>query len=62
VATKSYDNLNRLTGITSWAGTPGWSVHAAFFAYQYNATNQRTRMDVGGASSASPDYWLYTYL
>ena len=52
--TKTYDYLNRLTGISSSSSSS--------FNYTYNSANQRTRADVGGASSTGPTtYWLYQY-
>ena len=61
--TKSYDNLNRLTfvGSTPATGVGSGAPPLPSFGYQYNSANQRTRADVGGASSTSPTYWLYTY-
>ena len=50
--TKSYDNLNRLTAITS---VPSADT-ARTFAYSYNDANQRTRVDLADGS-----YWLYEY-
>ena len=50
--TKSYDNLNRLTSISSSAGVSPVSS----FAYQYNAANQRTQ-----AVLADGSYWIYQY-
>lgn len=49
--TKSYDYVNRLTGISSTS-----SVAAASFGYTYNSANQRTRVD-----EADGSYWLYEY-
>jgi len=50
--TKSYDNLNRLTSISSSVGVSPVSS----FAYQYNAANQRTQ-----AVLADGSYWIYQY-
>jgi RHS repeat-associated protein len=49
--TKSYDYVNRLTGISSTS-----AVAAVSFAYAYNSANQRTRVD-----EADGSYWLYEY-
>ena len=51
---KQYDNLNRLTQISSVgsAGTPP----AISFAYQYNSANQRTQDTLADGS-----YWIYGY-
>lgn len=49
--TKSYDYVNRLTGISSTS-----AVAAVSFAYAYNDANQRTRVD-----EADGSYWLYEY-
>jgi RHS repeat-associated protein len=56
--TKSYDGFNRLTEIRT-QNSELETLNS--FAYAYNAANQRTRADVGGTSSESPTYWLYTY-
>lgn len=50
--TKSWDNLNRLSTITSSAGVTNLSS----FAYQYNLANQRTQVTLADGS-----YWVYTY-
>jgi len=55
--TKIYDYLNRLTAIQSSAGVSP----VASFNYNYNSANQRTRADIGGASSTNPTYWAYQY-
>jgi RHS repeat-associated protein len=49
---KSYDNLNRLSGITN---TPS-AVAAISAAYQYNSANQRTRL-----TREDNAYWDYGY-
>lgn len=49
--TKSYDYVNRLTGISSTSAAA-----AVSFAYAYNSANQRTRVD-----EADGSYWLYEY-
>ena len=54
--TKQYDNLGRLTDITSWVGTPGSGVRASSSAYQYNLANQRTAI-----TNADGSYWVYGY-
>ena len=50
--TKSWDNLNRLTSISS---VPSAS-SVVSFSYQYNTANQRTRR-----TEADGSYWDYTY-
>ena len=51
--TKSYDNVNRLTSISSSAPNAfGVSSHS----YSYNTANQRTRVDLADGS-----YWIYQY-
>jgi RHS repeat-associated protein len=50
--TKQYDFLNRLTSISSSAGSSSLSS----FSYVYNSANQRTR-----ATLADGFYWRYTY-
>ena len=50
--TKTWDNLNRLSTITSSAGV----TNVASFAYQYNSANQRTQVTLADGS-----YWVYTY-
>jgi hypothetical protein len=52
--TRAYDNLNRLTAITSVPAASG-SWHPSY-QYQYNAANQRTR-----ATLYDNSYWLYAY-
>ena len=51
--TRSYDNLNRLTGIMSSNGVAG---AVSSHGYQYNLANQRTRVSRQDGSS-----WLYEY-
>ena len=52
-ATKTYDNLNRLTGIVNGNGTiPAVDQRA----YAYNSANQRTAM-----TNVDGSYWVYTY-
>jgi len=52
--TKSYDNLNRLTAISSIGGAS--SASPISYAYTYNAANQRTL-----SSLADSSYWRYDY-
>ena len=48
----TYDNLNRLTGVSSApSGSVGFN-----FQYQYNAASQRTKVTLIDGS-----YWLYGY-
>jgi RHS repeat-associated protein len=55
--TRDYDRLNRLRTISSKAvGSTNAPVLPVAFEYQYNAANQRTR--VNREDSA---YWIYTY-
>ena len=56
--TKYFDTLNRLTAIVSSNSVAGV---VSSHAYTYNAANQRARADLGGTSSESPTYWVYTY-
>jgi RHS repeat-associated protein len=57
VTTRDYDRLNRLRTISSKAfGSTNAPVLPVAFEYQYNAANQRTR--VNREDSA---YWIYTY-
>jgi RHS repeat-associated protein len=58
VQKRSWDYLNRLTGITASNAS---AVALVSHGYTYNDANQRTRVDVGGTSSTSPTYWLYQY-
>ena len=52
---RAYDGLNRLTNIASV--NPANPAHPiASFSYQYNAANQRARVNLADGS-----YWLYTY-
>jgi RHS repeat-associated protein len=52
-ATKTYDNLNRLTGIVNGNGTvPPVDSRG----YAYNSANQRT-----GMTNLDGSYWVYTY-
>ena len=52
-ATKSYDNLNRLTGIVNGNGTiPAVDQRS----YTYNGANQRT-----GMTNTDGSYWVYAY-
>jgi RHS repeat-associated protein len=52
-ATKTYDNLNRLTGIVNGTGTvPPVDQRG----YAYNSANQRT-----GMTNLDGSYWVYTY-
>ena len=52
-ATKTYDNLNRLTGIVNGNGTiPPVDQRS----YAYNSANQRT-----GMTNVDGSYWVYTY-
>ncbi len=52
--TKNYDYLNRLTSISSVpASQTGMSI---FYAYAYNAANQRTQVKLNDQS-----YWIYQY-
>jgi RHS repeat-associated protein len=50
--TKTWDNLNRLSTITSGTGI----TNVSSFAYQYNLANQRTQVTLADGS-----YWIYTY-
>jgi YD repeat-containing protein len=52
--TRQYDNLNRLTSISSQGSAIGSS--AIGYSYAYNDANQRTR-----ASLADGAYWSYQY-
>jgi YD repeat-containing protein len=52
-ATKSYDNLNRLTGIVH-GGAANPPVDRR--GYAYNSANQRTAM-----TNLDGSYWVYTY-
>jgi YD repeat-containing protein len=54
--TRDYDRLNRLRTISSKAFGSAAPVLPVAFEYQYNAANQRTR--VNREDSA---YWIYTY-
>ena len=53
--TKSYDLLDRLTGISSKMA--GASTPVSGFSYTYNAANERVRADV----AADGSHWLYGY-
>jgi RHS repeat-associated protein len=50
--TKSWDNLNRLSTITSSAN----ATNISSFTYQYNLANQRTQVTLADGS-----YWIYSY-
>ena len=52
--TKQYDDVNRLTSISSQPSGPG--VPPASFAYNYNSANQRTQDKLADGS-----YWVYQY-
>ena len=52
--TKQYDDLNRLTQISSQPGATG--VPPATFNYNYNSANQRTQDKLADGS-----YWVYNY-
>jgi RHS repeat-associated protein len=52
--TKAYDDLNRLTQVSSQAGAAG--VPALAFNYAYNTANQRTQDRLADGS-----YWVYGY-
>src|SRR5262249_10840378 len=52
--TKTYDNLNRLTQISSQPSASGLAPVA--FAYTYNTANQRTN-----TATADNSYWVYQY-
>jgi hypothetical protein len=56
VTTRDYDRLNRLRTISSKSFGSAAPVLPVAFEYQYNAANQRTR--VNREDSA---YWIYTY-
>ncbi|NLH71562.1 MAG: RHS repeat-associated core domain-containing protein [Verrucomicrobia bacterium] len=56
VTTRVYDKLNRLTSISSVASGPSAPSLPVSFGYQYNAANQRTRMNLADGS-----YWVYQY-
>jgi RHS repeat-associated protein len=55
--TREYDRLNRLRSISSKAvGSTNAPVLPVAFEYQYNAANQRTRVNREDGA-----YWIYTY-
>ncbi|NLH72829.1 MAG: RHS repeat protein, partial [Verrucomicrobia bacterium] len=56
VASRVYDKLNRLTLISSAASGASAPSMPVSFAYQYNAANQRTRMNLADGS-----FWEYRY-
>jgi YD repeat-containing protein len=56
VTTRQYDGLNRLRTISSKAFGGSASALPVAFDYQYNAANQRTRVNREDGA-----YWVYTY-